>query len=55
MAGESGRWQEIFNSQSPPYGGMGTTGNFQTDRYVVNDGRLYINLPSWSVLMFQKS
>jgi 1,4-alpha-glucan branching enzyme len=55
MSGESGVWREIFNSQSPHYGGMGTTGNFQTDRYVANDGHLYINLPSWSVLMFQKS
>ena len=34
---------------------MGTTENLQTDRYVSNDGKLYINLPSWSVLMFQKS
>src|SRR5205823_2328645 len=55
MAGETGQWREIFNSQSPRYGGINTTGNFQTDRQVANDGKLYINLPSWSVLMFQKS
>jgi hypothetical protein len=28
MGGESGTWQEIFNSQAPVYGGINTTGNF---------------------------
>jgi 1,4-alpha-glucan branching enzyme len=53
MQGESGRWKEIFNSQSPDYGGIFTVGNFNTELQV-SDGRLWINLPAWSVLMFQK-
>ena len=50
MEGESGRWKEIFNSQSPAYGGVG---NFAAELPVI-DGRLWINLPNWGVLMFQK-
>lgn len=53
MDGESGRWKEIFNSQSPDYGGIFTVGNFGSELQM-GDGRLWINLPSWSVLMFQK-
>jgi 1,4-alpha-glucan branching enzyme len=53
MGGESGTWQEIFNSQAPVYGGINTTGNFG-ERLSVSDNQLFINLPSWSVVMFQK-
>jgi 1,4-alpha-glucan branching enzyme len=54
MGGESGAWEEIFNSQAPVYGGVNTTGNFGASLFVAGDGKLYINLPSWSVLMFRK-
>lgn len=53
MGGESGDWIEIFNSQAPLYGGLDTTGNFG-ERLSVNDGRLLVNLPRWSVVVFQK-
>jgi hypothetical protein len=53
MGGESGAWKEIFNSQSPDYGGIFTVGNYGVELAVVN-GLLWINLPSWGVLMFQK-
>jgi len=53
MGGESGTWKEIFNSQSPDYGGIFTVGNYGTVLQVSND-QLWINLPSWAVLMFQK-
>jgi 1,4-alpha-glucan branching enzyme len=53
MGGESGGWKEIFNSQSPVYGGILTVGNYRTELQVSND-RLWINLPSWAVLIFQK-
>lgn len=53
MGGESGTWKEIFNSQSPEYGGILTVGNYGVELQVVN-GQLWINLPSWGVLMFQK-
>jgi len=53
MGGESGEWKEIFNSQSPDYGGILTVGNYGTE-LPVSDDRLWINLPSWALLMFQK-
>ena len=53
MGGESGKWKEIFNSQSPDYGGIFTVGNYGTE-LKVSDDQLWINLPSWAVLMFEK-
>lgn len=53
LAGDSGTWREVFNSQSPVYGGIDTVGNFDVALSAVN-GQIWINLPSWSVLVFQK-
>jgi len=53
MGGETGSWQEIFNSQAPIYGGVGTVGNYGLNLQVSN-GQLGINLPSWGVLIFRK-
>jgi 1,4-alpha-glucan branching enzyme len=53
MAGESGTWTEIFNSQAPVYGGLNTTGNF-AQQLTVSNNQLFINLPMWSVVIFQK-
>jgi 1,4-alpha-glucan branching enzyme len=51
--GDGGSWREIFNSQAPDFGGY-DCGNPDRTIYVQGDGRLYINLPKWSVLMFVK-
>jgi 1,4-alpha-glucan branching enzyme len=53
MGGESGSWMECFNSQSPAYGGINTTGNFGESLNVWNN-QLFINLSSWCVAMFRK-
>jgi 1,4-alpha-glucan branching enzyme len=53
MAGQSGIWTEIFNSQAPTYGGVNTVGNFGDQISVINN-QLWINLPSWSTLIFHK-
>jgi 1,4-alpha-glucan branching enzyme len=53
LAGDTGVWREAFNSQAPLYGGIGTVGNFGMDLQEAN-GQLWINLPSWGVLVFQK-
>jgi 1,4-alpha-glucan branching enzyme len=47
-------WEEIFNSQSPQYGGWNDSGNYLADLRVAGDGKMYIRLPQWSVLMFRK-
>jgi 1,4-alpha-glucan branching enzyme len=54
LSGEGGAWIEIFNSQSPTYGGFDSTGNFG-DNLGINDGKLFLNIPCWSVLMFRKT
>jgi 1,4-alpha-glucan branching enzyme len=51
MTGDRGGWREIFNSQAPYFGGY-DCGNPAATLYVQNDGRLYMNLPKWGVLMF---
>jgi len=53
LAGDSGSWHEIFNSQAPIYGGVNTVGN---PGYTLEgaDGHLWLNPPSWAVLVFQK-
>ena len=54
MGGEIGQWEEIFNSQAPQYDGWNDSGNYGYNLRVQGDGKLYINLPKWSVLMFTK-
>ena len=53
--GETGQWEEIFNSQSPQYGGWDGAGNYGDALWVQADGKLYVNLPKWSVLLFRKT
>jgi 1,4-alpha-glucan branching enzyme len=53
LAGDSGTWQEIFNSQAPVYGGIDTVGNPGPGIQAQNS-QLAINLPCWGVLVFQK-
>ena len=49
-----GVFEEIFNSQAPQYGGWNDSGNYLADLRVAGDGKLYVRLPPWSVLMFRK-
>jgi 1,4-alpha-glucan branching enzyme len=49
-----GQWQEIFNSQSPDYDGYPNSGNFGHQPWTQADGKIAINLPKWSVLLFRK-
>lgn len=48
------RWSEIFNSQSPQYGGWNDSGNYLASLWVDADGKISIRLPKWSVLIFQR-
>jgi 1,4-alpha-glucan branching enzyme len=54
IGGTGDRWEEIFNSQSPQYGGWNDSGNYLADLTVQGDGRFYVRLPKWSVLIFRK-
>jgi len=55
LAGDSGTWEEVFNSQAPQYGGWADSGNFQAFPSVQADGRIYIRLPKLGVLVFRKT
>jgi 1,4-alpha-glucan branching enzyme len=55
LAGDGGCWEEIFNSQSPQYGGWNDSGNYLAFPRVQGDGRIYIRLPKRSVLVFRKT
>jgi 1,4-alpha-glucan branching enzyme len=50
-----GRWEEIFNSQAPQYGGYDNSGNGAYEPSTDPDGSMGINLPQWSVLVFRKA
>jgi 1,4-alpha-glucan branching enzyme len=54
IGGIGDHWEEIFNSQSPQYGGWNDSGNYLADLVVQDDGRFYVRLPKWSVLIFRK-
>ena len=53
LGGDSGTWQEIFNSQAPLYGGVNTVGN-PSSALPATNGQVWINLASWSVHIFSK-
>ena len=55
LAGDGGTWEELFNSQSPQYGGWADSGNFLAFPATSPDGNLYIRLPKLSVLIFRKT
>jgi 1,4-alpha-glucan branching enzyme len=55
MGGEQGTWEEIFNSQSPQYGGWNDSGNYLAYPSVRSDGTIRIRLPKWSVLVLRKT
>jgi hypothetical protein len=54
LDGDTGTWEEIFNSKSRQYGGWNDSGNYLAFPSVADDGRIFIRLPKWSVLIFRK-
>jgi hypothetical protein len=51
--GQAGRWQQILCSQDAWFGGWDGAGNAFYDAWTQADGRIYINVPQWSVVMFR--
>ena len=54
IGGAGERWTEIFNSQSPQYGGWNDSGNYQAELDSDAGGMVTIRLPKWSLLIFRK-
>jgi 1,4-alpha-glucan branching enzyme len=51
--GQQGRWQQVLCSQDARFGGWDGAGNAFTEPWTQGDGRLYLNVPQWSVTMFR--
>ncbi|WP_020470451.1 alpha-amylase family glycosyl hydrolase [Zavarzinella formosa] len=52
--GQFGQWTQILCTQDAAFGGWGGAGNAFSEPWTQADGRVYINLPKWSVVMFRR-
>jgi 1,4-alpha-glucan branching enzyme len=50
---QDGRWQQILCSQDAWFGGWDGAGNAYYEPWTQADGRIYINVPQWSVTMLR--
>lgn len=50
---QSGRWSQILCTQDASFGGWDGAGNAFYEPETQSDGRVYINLPKWSVVMLR--
>ncbi len=51
--GQAGQWQQILCSQDAWFGGWDGAGNAYYEPWTQADGRVYVNVPKWSVTMFR--
>ena len=51
--GQTGQWTQILCSQDSRYGGWDGSGNAYHRPWTQDDGKVYINLPKWSVVMMR--
>lgn len=51
--GQGGSWQQVLCTQDSRYGGWDGAGNAFCDLATQADGRIYMNLPKWSVVMMK--
>jgi len=52
--GRFGQWTQILCTQDPAFGGWDGAGNAFYDPWTQTDGRIYVNLPQWSVVAFRR-
>jgi 1,4-alpha-glucan branching enzyme len=48
-----GEWTQVLCTQDASFGGWAGAGNAFYDPWTQQDGRIYINLPKWSLVMFR--
>lgn len=51
--GQYGQWTQILCSQDSTFGGWDGAGNAYHEPYTEGDGKIYISLPKWSVIMMR--
>ena len=52
--GYGGQWTQILCTQDATFGGWNGAGNAFHDPWTQGDGRVYINLPKWSVVILRR-
>lgn len=52
--GLAGRWTQILCSQDPAYGGWAGAGNAFHEPWTQSDGKIYVNVPEWSIGLFRR-
>jgi len=53
-AGRTGQWTQILCTQDAAFGGWDGAGNAFHEPWTQGDGRVYMNVPKWSVVMMRK-
>ena len=53
VTGQTGQWDQILCTQDAWFGGWDGAGNAYYQPYTQSDGKVYINVPQWSVTMFR--
>lgn len=51
--GQKGQWEQIFCSQDPMYGGREGVGNAFYQPWTKDDGRVYLNVPRFGLVMLK--
>ncbi|MFB8829414.1 alpha amylase C-terminal domain-containing protein [Azotobacter sp. CWF10] len=54
VSGEMGQWTQLLCTQDAAFGGWDGAGNAFYEPWTQPEGRLYINLPQWSVVMLRR-
>jgi 1,4-alpha-glucan branching enzyme len=52
--GRGGQWTQVLCTQDAAFGGWDGAGNAFHDAWTQADGRVYINLPKWSVVLLRR-
>lgn len=52
--GRGGRWTQLLCTQDDAFGGWDGAGNAFHEPWTQGDGRVYINLPKWSVVILRR-
>jgi 1,4-alpha-glucan branching enzyme len=52
--GRHGQWTQVLCTQDATFGGWDGAGNAYYEPWTQDDGKLYVNLPKWSVVIFSR-
>ena len=53
--GRAGRWTQVLCTQDAGFGGWDGAGNAYHEPWTQPDGRIYLNVPKWSIVVMRRS